>query len=249
MRKILPFFLLCMLFISSCKKDTKKTAASSPAPQSSADYGLLGVQKSDTLKNGILTGPFFSASATFYCAPNGLVNGAPSVPVDSVSLNGNSMWYGGGTYYDTASWSVFHNPPLPINYPYTFKVVDDSCIPSFSYTENGPYPTYTGASNLPDTVHKNGDLVISLAGSSNYDFISVSIDDGSNLGTGHSTGVQPDPPFPSSVTIHASDMSNFTPGNKAILQFSVSKINKKTYSNKTMDFATSYNLIKVVVIK
>ena len=239
--------LFSVLVMFSCKK--KSTTSSNTNTTSSSDvYGLLGVEKIDTLKHGTFIGPFYSATASFWCSPNGLQTGASTVPIDSIRLNGIPMWYsiGDGNYYDTVT---LYHPVHVIGYPYTFKVVDDSCIPSFSYTENGPYPTYTGYSNLPDTIYKNSNLLISFAGASNYDYIGVSIDDGSNLGTGHTASKNPDPPFPSSVTIPSSAMSQFNTGNKATITFYIAKMNQKIFANKTMEFATYYTLVKIVSIK
>ena len=187
MKKI--FFTLSILFILitlttiGCKKDNTPSGGGSFSVNNPNSYTLSATGDiSGTYSGFLLTSyesdPSYSVSTAqggFYNTPVPLqvsigsnismIGTVSSVYINNVLCKKSAY---DNSYFDTTNALVF--PPAK------WLVNGNATIPSFTYTCNTAKPVYNPI-NLPATIDRTKDLVISMSGSSGYDQIEMSISD------------------------------------------------------------------------
>ena len=259
MKGKLLFISISILLLASCKKSNTTTSINSTSGSNNTNtsittsnaiswYGLLSVGKTQNYANGTMQGLVYNANAYFSSTATNYGNLTTAVIVDTVKLNGMPFMYfsSEGLYYDTSGFS--NGNPQTISYPFTFKVVGNNGIPSFTYTENGPFPSYTGYTNIPDTIYKNSGGTISLTGITNADVVSIDFNDGTTA-SGHEIGQQLPIPLPVNINFSPSSMSQFNVTNTAQIKITLNKMDVKNVYGKPMLFSTIYNFTKIVSVK
>ena len=149
-----PFLILSLLFVfSSCKKDSTPTGGSSGnttnsniyPTNASNFYAFFSLTKDQNINFGsstIYTG--YQASAVFDSVPEPIdFYNAPHIRVDSVLFNNTFC------IIDTSDNSYNSSSPDSL---FTWRVVGNSKIHSFSFTKNNGMPVYNNYNLLPDTI-------------------------------------------------------------------------------------------------
>lgn len=236
---VLLFF---MPFLFSCKKGNSPTNTSNPV--NNGWYGIFEVGKIQT-QTGIQLTTQYVSNAYFSSSPQSYGNTATAVRVDSVKVNGMPLMFStyDSTYNDTSGFAT--GIQQPIIYPYTYKIVGKNTIPSFSYTENGPFPDYNGLSAWPDTIFRSKGFSIALSGITNADNISVIIQDGSGKEVSQTFFY----PIPLTTNFTASMLSQVDTSSSGFIELVIIKMDNKTMNGKPMAFNMASNFTKTIWIK
>ena len=256
-KKLILAISISILLLGACKKSSPTTSSgpggstnntSITSSNATSWYGLLAVGKTQNYLGSIMQSLVYNANAYFSSTATNYGNPATVVTVDSVKLNGMPFMYfsSEALYYDTSGF--FTGNAQAITYPYTFKIVGNNGIPSFTYIENGPFPSYTGYANIPDTIYKNTGVTIFLTGITNADVVSIDFNDGTSA-SGHEIGQQLSTPIPASINFSASSMSQFNVTNTAQIEITLNKMDVKNVYGKPMLFSTTYNFTKTLSVK
>jgi len=158
------------------------------------------------------------------------------VKVSSISLNGVEFKYYSPGYED----SIFSATTIPS----TWSVVGLGVIPSFTYTNNNPMPTYSGYTSLQDTIYKLQLNTIQITGITGSDITTVSVLDG-----GNGKVTQTLASGTTSVNFSASSLSSLIVGNNAGISIVCVKNNVQTFSGKQFNFPFTYLVNKTIDIK
>ncbi len=185
-----------ILIIVSCKKNETQQLGSSTSPGTTtgstttgSTTGSTGSTTGSTTGNpsGIYNGDmgkytidfngttYSSNQAAFWTSPVPLGMTAssplPTASVNSVEMNGIQLKFIAANLYYTDTTSTYPTPPVYWN------ITGAGSIPSFSYTDNTPFPTFSGLSSLSTTVNKSQNLIIPLNGVSGADQIRIQFGD------------------------------------------------------------------------
>lgn len=230
--KKLICFLLPGLLILSCKKDKKTDPTpASNSTNSIAFSGMFITGRTATFNNGVLYPNLEECIVEFFTSPDM----STGVEVDSVSLNGVRLKYNYDMYYD----STFSIPFSPSNW----VVGGANGIPSFTFTNNDPIPSFTGYAAWPDTIFRNQTVVIPLNGVSGADDIQVTLNS-------DTTSInQTMTPGTNGVTFSASSTGSLNPNSYSSLSLYLTKTREQIIGGKKMVFYCTYELDHTVVVK
>jgi len=247
------FLLLVLLNTLGCRKETKNQSSSTNNSGSTTTitssnatkwYGLFSVDIFHDISQSS-TQIYSTAQVSFFRLPEQFP-GTESTMVDSVVLNGIPMqfWpFQDSSYVDTAG--VSNGIPRTISYPYIFKVSSKNIIiPSFTYTENGPFPDYTGHTFFPDTINRANGLTVSLSGISGTDYLLVDIITGSKE-VSHTIY----PPFPLVNNFTSAELLQLDTTSYGTIQVILIKNDNKNVNNKPMLFSSGCNYNKHIIVK
>ncbi len=256
MKKIIYLSILASsLFVISCKKENTPPSSSGNGTGSSTGltpftnvYGTMGAVRS--LTNNTFTGvpdTSYSNVTWFFNAPQNnwmFVNLTSMAPAGNVSLNAVQLKLYVITplyfYVDTTGTLNLKNGA-------NWQVSGASPIPALTYSPVLPWQSYTGYAQLPDSIHKTQNSVITLSGITGADSVSISISDGSNI-SGHSYTTGKVIPSAGSITIlpiHTSGLNNTTMGS---LSVSIFKFKQVGFSGKNFVFLNDLEFKKTVEI-
>jgi|GEM_PF-1151707 hypothetical protein len=249
---LLSFFVLSILLGGACTKNNSTTPggpastnSTTITPSTATSYfGILNITSAQTVQQGTSLYPAINICSAYF-SNTAVPDITPStfVKVDSLSLNGRRFKFSGYEYQDTT---------YQITYPSaTWHVTGLAVIPSFTYTNATPLPTFTGYATLPDTIHINQQLTVAVTGVTGSDQTNVIISDGSNA-SGHTvsqvlgTGA-------TSVTFPASSLSSLTTTttttSNAFININCIKNNAQAVNGLPFNFQLSYQLNKTIYIK
>jgi len=219
------------LTIVSCKKSSTSPGTTSNNTNNSNGFpsgtysGLLvgaeGPTGSGVIGSGIAL--FFPSPVTMNGNTMSAVNTAT---VSAVSMNGNAFAPFFGIFYLSTTASLTFPPAA-------WTVTGSGSIPSFTYTNTNPLPTYTGISKMPSTIIRANNLTLSITGVSNSDQIEVEISD--------STGKQQQQYISSnasSITFVSDSLEKLSACHSASINVTCVKYNPQTLSGKGFLFAT-----------
>jgi hypothetical protein len=244
MKKI--FIIVLIVFFFSCKKEESipPIPSTPPADGSVSNatsysgilqlYQVFGVTDADTLAwAGFLT-PHVSFSQT----PVSYSQNANVATVDSIFFNSVKMTYDGSYYYEDNTFTTY-------NFPYVWQVYGSAIIPSFTFTNTNPLPTYTGCAALPDTAKPGKVLSFNLTGISNYTKIVCFLSDGVGGSVfkeySNTNAVIP-------VTFSESETANLTSGS-TIIGVWIIKDNARYFGGKSFNFTTELLISKPVYVQ
>src|ERR1700757_1509059 len=169
MKKTIYISTIILLVMISCKK-SNITSNTSTNNTTSGYYAVLTTARFQSIYTGTLSAPLNNCSAYFSNVPVTSTNSSTAVKVNNVSLNGTIFQYSSNNYSDTT---------FSINFPPSTWVVNGANgIPTFTYTNNDPFPAFTGYALWPDTIYRNQNTTIQMAGVTGANLITVNIMDG-----------------------------------------------------------------------
>lgn len=249
------FVFLLALGLYSCKKEDTNSNTGSGGVNSNGNnitssnatsfYGIFMMAKFQSIISNTLS-TYYAPTAYFSSSPVQYADPTTAVRVDSVKLNGvPMMFFSDSTYIDSSGLATGFPPPVA--FPYTYRVVGNHGIPSFSYTENGPFPSFTGYGSWPDTIHifSHSGISISLGGISAADYVSINLHGGSKTITHNFF-----PPFPASTNFSVSELSQIDTSSYSSIEIVLLKINNnKLVYGKPMAFSMGYNWTKNISVK
>ena len=230
--------LVFTLIISSCKKSDSPTSGGSSTTSNSTTTG--NGNPSGTF-NGILYYGYevngsisvYVGAANFFNSPVSFNPGTQTVAtatVNSVSLNSTQLPYSSSSNnYSTFTTTSLRFPPA------AWVVNGAGIIPSFSYTNTNPMPTFTGISSFPSSVSRSQNLVIPITGASGCDQIQVSVNDSANKTTSVSVAGGS-----TSVTILKDSLTRLNNCVSGSISISLIKYNQQTLGGKSFLFGTVY---------
>jgi hypothetical protein len=162
--------------------------------------------------------------------PKNNLDAGSYVTVSSVDLNGTAFSLANGIYSPASNQNI--------SGPLIWNVAGAGIIPSFTYTNTNAYPKYQGFYSLPDTIHKNSGLAVTLSGLANTDTAYFSITDGTHTVTQNFNAST------ASITFSASSLApiNSTPS----IFILCTKNNIQTFSSKNFNFCTNNYYHKTV---
>jgi hypothetical protein len=183
MKKVFLLFSTSLVFLFACgKKDTSPTTppANTSTGGNSTPSGLsvsnnddyCGLETTILYKNqnGVITKDS-SIYVAFYNAPASSSTRS-NVPGGTVTLNGTPISFNtSGNYY-----SIYPNTSIPISNTLNWNVTGSGTVTAFSQSFTASYPSYSGASYLPDSCSKSNGVTLNINGlSSNqpYAFIYI----------------------------------------------------------------------------
>jgi len=230
---------LCLI---SCKKKTETsstgTGGNGGGGSTTGYYGFLEINSSQSVTSGTLSTNSSYATAFFSTSPKVVKDFSTYTKVNGVSLN--------GVFYKYTSWAYDYEDTTGTvpTIPSTWVVNGLSSIPSFSYTNNNPMPTFPNYALLPDTIYKNQTTNFNISGVTGADLVSVSISDASSHICAQSVSAGT-----ATMSFSSSDLSTLSAGNSCYLVVTCSKDNSQTFSGKAFNFPIKYNLSKQISIK
>jgi hypothetical protein len=235
MKKISLNFILILITLSCKKNNSNPYTGSSGSNSTGGYYAILTTAKMQSLFSGTLTASFNSVGAYFSSTPATSTNPSTAVTVNQVSLNGTVLKYSTSSYSDT-TFSITY-PPI------NWTVNGANGIPTFTFTNTNPMPAFTGYSSWPDTIYRNQNATVQMAGVSGADLITVIITDQTHsvLQQMSLTGT--------SVNFSSSQLSGLTATNSGALVVALDKSNAQNINGKPMNFLNAYQLTKAVVLK
>jgi len=212
-----------VLTIISCKK----TTTTSPTTVNSNGF------PSGTF-SGFLFGTPANGRATFYNPPiafNSSTNlSIGTAAVSAVAMNNSKFGSssGGTSFVSPSTTTSFSYPPA------SWDIIGSVSIPSFSYANNDPFPSYTGITQMPGTISRAQNLTLSITGVSNSDQLNVQIvDANSNIQQQFvSSSV-------SSVTFISDSLKKLSAGSNALIILTFTKYNPQTINGDVFLFATT----------
>ncbi len=249
----IKLFLVIIFF--SCKKENISSSNGNTSgngsgvtitPSTATSWnGIFNVGKFYTITGGTIT-TFYNVTVNLFKIPQPFP-GLSGLKIDSVKLNGIPLMFdpmSDSSYTDTSGFSSGIQPPIV--YPYTYKVINtaNSYLPSFTYTENGPFPTVTGYIAWPDTIIKSVGANISLVGAVNADQITINIHGG--VYQASKTLV---PPYPAIVNFSQADLSSIDTSIHSSIEVVLIKIDNKKVNGKPVMFGMGLNVTKNIPIK
>ena len=232
----------CVFFMWTCKKDTGVPVKTSASASFATYSGSFRVERYKIIDTSSVT--YYNINTSnLSIYPNGISSTVYPIPVDTVMLNGVSMCYnlyGQSNYYiDTVGMA--HSHPDTTTYPYTFTVINHSGFPSFTYKENGPYPSFS-ITTLPDTIYITNGITIDISGASNGDKVGVSI-------WYQSIAKWFVIPFPATVSFTPAELSALTASNQGYMEITVSRTVNTSVNDTPVSFQTLFVTRKYCVIK
>ncbi len=233
-----------ILLFSMCKKSSTTTnnTNNSTINVAKSYYGVFNVYGNQYVFSHTVTPLSIISQSVFFTGTpitsDTLIT--PYITVNNVNLNGvNLKCYSNG-YFDTTLSST--------TLPNIWNVVGLGIIPSFTYTNNTPMPTYSDYNFLPDTIYKSKQNTIQITGITGSDVTTVYVIDGV---TGEVT--QKLSSGATSVSFSASSLaslsSGITPGTTSIVRVVCIKNNIQTFSGKNFNFPFTYIVDKDIYIK
>lgn len=176
-----------------------------------------------------------STAAYFTNTATKNINPSSFVKVTNASLNGDIFKFYTYDYSDSINLYT-HGPTY-------WSVTGLGTIPTFSYFDNDASPKYTGFYSLPDSIHKNQNLVIPLTGLSGTDTALITLTDGTHSVTKSFIGTS------TSVTFSSTNLSPFNVVTNGQLSVLCTKNNIQTFGGKNFNFATCAYFYKTISIK
>jgi len=242
MKSIKNILMACtaiLLLFSMCKKNTTANNATTNNNTNSTSgyYSILNIYGSQYVNGNALTTLGVNSGPVFFSSVPVTTNTITSyVKVTSLSLNGICFKYYSPGYQD----SIFSATTIPS----TWAVVGLGVIPSFTYINNNPMPTYTGYTSLPDTIYKSQQNTIQITGITGSDETSVSVLDGGNGKVTQTLALGA-----TSISFSASSLASLMIGNNAGISIICVKNNVQTFSGKQFNFPFTYLVNKTIYIK
>jgi hypothetical protein len=254
--KLILLSAIIVIEIVSCKKkdepepvsaaDQACTSTTTIAPCSANGtkfHATLSMAKSEYYdSNGNVLSSIYFPNAYFSSSLTSSENSATAIQVDTVNVNGVNLKYDSANSKYMDSTYSFGSTVTPL--PPIYQIKGKNGFPSFSFTDNGPYPDYTGQSQLPGTIDHTQSLSITMTGLSNFSSMTVMIGDGNgNFAYKYYTVT------PSIVTFTTTDLAQFTPSTNGYLSVYLS--NSKYYNvyGKIVKFSSAYSLFKTIIIQ
>lgn len=232
-------FVLFIACFTSCKKNnnTAETGNYGNSSNNLGYYGILSIYQQQTVNSGSIGSPnspfgiaFFSITQTT------IINPSTFAKVDSVKLNNVKYKFYSYDYLDSSSHVT--------SAPFIWSVYSGGFIPSFTYTNSNPMPSYTGYNLLPDTIYKTQKNIIQITGITGADTTIVYIEDLA----AHETS-QILYKWANTVTFSATSLSSINTGKNASLIVECKKNNIQSFGGKTFNFPLFYQVTKTVFIK
>jgi len=235
-------YIAIFLFFS-CKKEEPSTPTPSSPPVDGAAsnatsyYGILQLYKifevtdADTLA-GV---GYITPHANFSQTPVGYMQNAYVATVDSLFFNNVKMTYDGSYYYEDNTYTQYTSP-------YIWQTYGNSIIPSFTYTNPNPLPTYTGCAVLPDSIKLGKQLNFNLTGLSGYSKVLCFLSDGMG-------GFVPKEFVSTNSTISVSFSESETTGlasGNMVIGIWIIKDNVRYFGGKSFNFTTDILISKPV---
>jgi hypothetical protein len=246
--------ILLVLVFPSCKKEQDNTPVTTSVSCGSSStitacpgasyYAILSHGKSGWVTGGSVSTTSDVAEAYFSSSATTWPNTSTYVLVDTVKLNAAQMKFDtlDNSYHDTLGISSGGMGQIP--YPLTWEVAGNNGIPSFTFTDNGPFPGYSGYNQLPDTIDPAQGFSFQLSGISNSGEITIMAFDGVSK-----FAFKINPASSGTITFSASELAGFSSGSTGLIQVSVIKHNTQNVYGKMLDFSSSYTLFKYVYIQ
>jgi hypothetical protein len=231
--------IAAFILFSMCKKSTSTTSANSTntITNNNGYYSVLNIYGHQYVVSDSLTPLAINSWPVFFSATPVTTNTTSSyVKVGSLSLNGVEFKFYSTFYEDSISSAS--------TIPSTWAVVGTGIIPSFTYTNNNPMPTYSGYTHLPDTIYKSQQNTIQITGIAGSDITTVSV-----LDAGTNTTTQTLASGANSVTFSPSALAALAVGNNADINITCVKNNIQTFSGKQFNFPINYLVNKTIYIK
>ncbi len=235
--------ILCIALLSlvACKKT--ETPAPTPVTTtgtSTGDYALFSSDQRVMLTGTVASSP--SGANRAYISNTALINdnfiSGSLIDMGSVSLNGTAFQKNAlstPNYYSDSTYSAF-------SAPFNWVIGGSSAVPSFSFANTTPYPTYTGYTAIADSFVIASGITIPLTNYSGVDEIEIFFY--TIAGTTITTNVQELYNQPTSAYFSASDLSTIGSGKMATLVINFYKKNIQVINGKNYNFRTSYVVIK-----
>ena len=244
--KNIIFIVFGICAFVSCKKDTTKYG---PPPSeniypsnATSYYAIFTTQKNDFLYPPLFSiQTFYNEDAYFSSTP--VVNSifSTAITVDSVKLNGVLF----GRYPGATSYSDTNSATSKYNYmPAIWHVVGNNGIPSFTYTNYGIMPAYTGYNLLPDTIDHTKGLTLTISNISNSNSNSITVGDSSGHGVYKYLAQGSN-----SITFSAAVMAQLSSTRSGYVSITCTKNNIQDVYGKAMNFQSVYSLQKQIFIK
>lgn len=246
MKKIFYLFLVFSMILSCKKKENtpepaSTTTGSTPTASTASFSALYSTQ---------LLYSIFGTSATSLttCFNTAFVSGSDFtnfnypvglfLDIGALSNNGTTFKNLMGFYMDT----TYTFGPCP----YIWQATGNA-IPSFTYTNNDSYATYSDYTMWTDTISKSGGLSIPLTGITNGTeariYLSV---------TGATTSAQTATVVLSSASSYSfnpSALSSLSTATTAGIQIDIYRNNIQTINGKKMNFRSTTTYVKTVPVK
>lgn len=252
MKNVLLTASVALLIVLSCKKETSDPEPDQPATSTSTTGGgTTGTVPtgSATSYNGILTignstismaGLSISskaATAFFSAAPVSVANSA-GVSVDKVYVNGDSLVYGGNGNYSGIVPSVA---------ALVWSVSGANGIPSFSYTNNNPFPSSPNLDQLPTEISKSAGFQLSIGNVQNSHSGTFILNDGS--GNLQGIIVMPVKAGNNNISFTGAQLNGLSTGTTALVMISLENGTAVNLNGKDFSFRKSVQVIKQIAIK
>lgn len=234
--------LLFIFIAASCKKDSKKSDPA-PVPQNPPASGSFSALLSNQLLYSVFGSSTFTLSYSQNMAYFSSVNFTNFILPTGSFLNAGNITLNGLTFknnfnYYTDSTNTTMSPPFVWQ-------ASGGAVPSFSYANNNPYPSFTGYSTWPDTIVKSSGLNIQLGGFSNTDEAKVFV---SNIGSTSPIMVNLTT-VTSSYSFSPSSITSLSTATTAVIQVDFYKNNIQSINGKTMNFRNVSTYVKTVQVK
>ena len=232
---------------TSCKKkdNTSPDPINTPTntggnTASNTNYGVFVTCKQSILTNTLVynNGNYTAA----YVSNSALINNNPSVgslvPMGNVTLNGIQLqpngWSVNNMYRDTTE--TVQNTPL------NWIISGSSSVPSFSFSNTNPYPTYTGQAAILDSFVVANNITIPLTNYAGADEIETYFITSTNPVT--NTSIQHIAGTPSSLNFTSTDLAVIGQNTNVTLVITFHKNNAQTINGKLYNFRTSSSILK-----
>jgi len=248
--RINSFIIIILIFLYGCKKEKNPASASNSgnggvvitSSNASSWYALFNVVKEVSIVSGNKSITYFS-QVFFSSVPTSMFDGSTAVRVDSVKMDGIPLAFGvigDSSYVDTTGFSsgVSHI----VTCPYTYAVIGKNGIPTFSYTETGPFPQFDTSTVIPDTIHKNTGLTLSLQGIGYADNVLVTIHN-----IGQTVTKTFSSPLPPSAMFNSSELNLLDTSNYSSIEVNILRLDNKNVGGRPMAFSMAQNVYKYYV--
>ena len=238
----ITLLLFTVLFvIVSCKKDSSNNTSSgtssftiSPTGDPSGTYS--GVFYIPNRTNELIIAAFYVTPTSFHFSTGAFPT--PTGTINSVYYNNTKLPYSphppnysdtlGTLTYTTELWALDGN----------------STFPSFTYSCTTPMPTFNNISNLPAVINKNQNLNITTSGASDYDQITISINDAVTHSTSYINGYT----NATSITFIKDSLTKLAPSSFGTIYVELKKYNPRIFGGKNYLFITDYTYTKSGVV-
>lgn len=237
--KSLVTFFAFAIIVASCNKNNNNNTPAAPAPNPTpitSNPVFYGHLYSQIMAGNTFSNLFSNHYAYFFKNPvtSGMISPSTTVGAGTVSLNGIQF-----KYITSPSLIGYNDTTLTyINGPTNWICSGSGTVPAFSFTDNNSWPTFSGPSNLNDTIKLNQTNIIPLQGITNADSVDVWLCDSIKCVRKAVSGSM------TSIGFNSSELSTLYSCRSASVSIIIIKKNIATISGVPMCFVKAYRYDK-----